>query len=146
MSSPYDGELEELTHNCHSFLKSTGLVASQLDLKNFLTHYRLKGKDQCFIYTGRGPSTNYMHLGHIMPFRVASMLQKYLDVHVVILLSDTEKYLYRKPQQKQLSLADFQGFAENNLEYIKKMGFNTEKTHYYIASKDISVFYNAIML
>lgn len=138
---PYQGELEELTDNCHTFLRDSGVLTSHRDLKKFLTHYRVRGKEYCYIYTGRGPSTDNMHIGHILPFTVAQKLQKYLQIPVVILLTDDEKFLYRK----QHDLPQYTEFAAANIAQIKKLGFDPSLTYYYTGTTDIAQFYPTIL-
>ena len=52
-------------HRPHPFLRR-GLVFSHRDLEWILTKYE-KG-EPFFLYTGRGPSSDSMHLGHMIPF------------------------------------------------------------------------------
>jgi len=57
---------ERLTgHKPHPFLRR-GLVFSHRDLDWILSRYE-KG-EPFFLYTGRGPSSDSMHLGHMVPF------------------------------------------------------------------------------
>jgi len=50
---------------CHPFIKR-GIVFSHRDMHAILTRYE-SGKP-FFLYTGRGPSSGAMHLGHLVPF------------------------------------------------------------------------------
>lgn len=52
-------------HKPHPFLRR-GLVFSHRDLDWILTRHE-KG-EPFFLYTGRGPSSDSMHLGHMVPF------------------------------------------------------------------------------
>lgn len=52
-----------------------------------------KGK-KIYLYTGRGPSTESMHLGHLLPFIFCKYMQDALDCPIVIQLTDDEKYFY----------------------------------------------------
>lgn len=49
----------------HPFL-TRGIFFSHRDFDTFLDHIE-KGK-KIYLYTGRGPSTESMHLGHLLPF------------------------------------------------------------------------------
>ena len=48
-----------------------------------------------FVYTGRGPSSDAMHLGHLVPFMFAKYLQEAFDCTVVIQISDDEKFYFK---------------------------------------------------
>jgi tryptophanyl-tRNA synthetase len=48
-----------------------------------------------FLYTGRGPSSAALHLGHMIPFIMCKWMQDVFDVPIVIQITDDEKYLYR---------------------------------------------------
>ena len=50
---------------CHPFIKR-GIVFSHRDMHTILTRYE-SGKP-FFLYTGRGPSSTAMHMGHLVPF------------------------------------------------------------------------------
>lgn len=64
--------IEKLTGKpCHHFLKRD-IFFSHRDLNIILDNYE-KGIP-FYLYTGRGPSTESMHLGHLMPF----LFTKYL--------------------------------------------------------------------
>lgn len=57
---------EKLTgHKPHIFLRR-GMFFSHRDLERILDRYE-QGKP-FFLYTGRGPSSESMHLGHMIPF------------------------------------------------------------------------------
>ncbi|KII65769.1 Tryptophan--tRNA ligase, cytoplasmic [Thelohanellus kitauei] len=59
-------KIEKLTGNpAHYFLKR-GIFCSHRDLDMILDTYE-KGKP-FYLYTGRGPSSQSMHLGHLVPF------------------------------------------------------------------------------
>lgn len=49
----------------HPFLKR-GIFFSHRDFDVLLDY--LEKKKKIFLYTGRGPSTESMHLGHLLPF------------------------------------------------------------------------------
>jgi len=52
-------------HKPHRFMRR-GMVFSHRELDNILDRYE-QGKP-FFLYTGRGPSSNSIHLGHMVPF------------------------------------------------------------------------------
>lgn len=52
-------------HKPHRFMRR-GIVFSQRDLSAILDRH--EKKQPFFLYTGRGPSSDSMHLGHAVPF------------------------------------------------------------------------------
>lgn len=106
-----------------------------------------------YLYTGRGPSSEAMHVGHLIPFiftkwvlssvntlivRVWVMdlfdlkhnwffshrwLQDVFDVPLVIQLTDDEKYLW-----KDLTIEECHRFAVENAKDIIACGFDVKKT------------------
>ncbi|QSL67041.1 hypothetical protein MERGE_001428 [Pneumocystis wakefieldiae] len=112
----------------HVFLRR-GIVFSHRDFSNILDQYE-RG-EPFYIYTGRGPSSSSMHLGHMVPFL---WLQDVFDVPVVIQLTDDEKYLFKQ----ELKLEDTRQFARENARDIIACGFNPEKTLIFIDTEFVS--------
>ena len=79
---------------------------------------------QFYLYTGRGPSSESMHLGHMIPFVFCQYLQRVFKCHLVIQLTDDEKFLF-KPN---LTVEKCREFARQNAKDIIACGFNPEKT------------------
>jgi tryptophanyl-tRNA synthetase len=104
----------------HPWLKR-GIFFSHRDLGKFLDAY--ENGDPVFLYTGRGPSSDSMHIGHLIPFMFTKWLQDTFDCPLVIQLSDEEKYAFKKGTFKQLHTMGF----ENSKDIIS-VGFNPEKT------------------
>ncbi|KAF9457232.1 tryptophanyl-tRNA synthetase [Collybia nuda] len=77
-----------------------------------------------FLYTGRGPSSDSMHLGHMVPFVFTKWMQDVFDVPLVIQLTDDEKFLFKH----ELSVDKVRSFARQNARDIIAVGFNLEKT------------------
>ncbi|KAL3804179.1 hypothetical protein HJC23_013698 [Cyclotella cryptica] len=48
-----------------------------------------------YLYTGRGPSSSAMHLGHLVPFLFTAWLQKAFRCPLVIQMTDDEKFLFK---------------------------------------------------
>ncbi|KAK2709069.1 tryptophan--tRNA ligase, cytoplasmic-like [Artemia franciscana] len=76
-----------------------------------------------YLYTGRGPSSDAMHLGHLIPFLFTKWLQKIFDVPLIIQITDDEKYYW-----KDLSLEKVKEMAVENIKDIIAIGFPPEKT------------------
>lgn len=113
---------EEVTgHEPHPFLKR-GVFFSERDLGKILDRYEYG--EPFFLYTGRGPSSDSMHLGHMVPFIFTKWLQEVFDVPLVVELTDDEKFLF-KPK---LTIDDVKKFAKQNAKDIIAVGFKPENT------------------
>ncbi|SCU91352.1 LAFA_0F03224g1_1 [Lachancea sp. 'fantastica'] len=113
---------EQVTgHKPHHFLRK-GLFFSERDFSKILDLYE-QGKP-FFLYTGRGPSSDSMHLGHMIPFLFTKWLQDVFDVPLVIEMTDDEKFLFKQ----KLTIDDVKGFARQNASDIISVGFNPENT------------------
>jgi tryptophanyl-tRNA synthetase len=95
-----------------------------------------------YLYTGRGPSSESLHMGHLVPFqftkwlqvrrdvaclcRCASQLctQDVFDVPLVIQLTDDEKFLFKS----ELELEQCHRLAFENAKDIVAVGFDVNKT------------------
>lgn len=108
-------------HQPHPFLKR-GVFFSERDFGKVLDLYE-QGKP-FFLYTGRGPSSDSVHLGHMVPFVFTKWLQDVFDVPLVIELTDDEKFLF-KPK---LTIEDVRKFTFENAKDIIAVGFNPENT------------------
>jgi tryptophanyl-tRNA synthetase len=76
-------------HKLHRFLRR-GIVFSHRDLELILDKHE-RG-EPFFIYTGRGPSSEVMHIGHMVPFELAKWLGDVFGVGVVVMLTDGESF------------------------------------------------------
>lgn len=69
---------ERLTgHKPHRWLRR-GLFFSHRDFDRILDRY--EAGEPFFLYTGRGPSSDAVHLGHTIPFSFTKWLQDVFDV------------------------------------------------------------------
>ncbi|CAN6634095.1 hypothetical protein TRVA0_014S01816 [Trichomonascus vanleenenianus] len=108
-------------HRPHKFLRR-GMFFSVRDIEVILDRY--EHGEPFFLYTGRGPSSDSMHLGHMIPFVFTKWLQDVFDVPLVIELTDDEKFLF-KPG---LSIDDVKRFTVENAKDIIAVGFDPKKT------------------
>lgn len=108
-------------HKPHHFLRK-GYFFSERDFNKILDLYE-QGKP-FFLYTGRGPSSDSMHMGHMVPFIFTKWLQDVFDVPLVIELTDDEKFLFKH----KLTIDDVKKFAKENAKDIAAVGFNPENT------------------
>lgn len=104
----------------HHFLKR-GIFFSHRDLHTILTLHE-QGKP-FFLYTGRGPSSTALHLGHLIPFMFTKWLQEVFNVPLVIQLTDDEKFLW-----KDLKMEEAERLAIENAKDIIALGFDVKKT------------------
>lgn len=104
----------------HHFIKR-GLFFSHREMHRILDLYE-QGKP-FYLYTGRGPSSQAMHLGHLIPFIMTRYLQEAFDVPVVVQLTDDEKFLW-----KDLTLEECHSLAKENTKDIIACGFDPDKT------------------
>ena len=96
-----------------------------------------------YLYTGRGPSSGSLHLGHLVPFMMTKWLQETFDVPLIIQLTDDEKFLW-----KDLDAAEAQRLAIENAKDILAMGFDVKKTFIFSDFKfmgECSKFYENII-
>ncbi|KAL7873547.1 hypothetical protein AOLI_G00126180 [Acnodon oligacanthus] len=104
----------------HRFLRR-GVFFSHRDMHQVLDVY--ESKKSFFLYTGRGPSSQAMHVGHLIPFIFTKWLQDVFDVPLVIQLTDDEKYLW-----KDLTQEECHRYAMENAKDIIACGFDVNKT------------------
>lgn len=124
-SSKVDTELlqriEKITGKSPHHLLRRGMFMSHRDMHTILNEVE-KGKP-FYLYTGRGPSSDAMHMGHLIPFFFTKWLQDVFDVPLVIQLTDDEKFLW-----KDLDMEKAKKLAFENAKDIIACGFDIEKT------------------
>ncbi|XP_065541375.1 tryptophan--tRNA ligase, cytoplasmic [Lathamus discolor] len=104
----------------HRFLRR-GIFFSHRDMDQILDAY--ENKKSFYLYTGRGPSSQAMHVGHLIPFVFTKWLQEVFDVPLVIQLTDDEKYLW-----KDMTAEKAYEYAKENAKDIIACGFDVNKT------------------
>nr|CAI5847823.1 unnamed protein product [Callosobruchus analis] len=124
-SSKIDQELldrfEKITGKKVHHLLRRGVFFSHRDMHTILNLYEA-GKP-FYLYTGRGPSSKSMHLGHLIPFTLCKWLQDVFNVPLVIQLTDDEKTLW-----KDIKLEEAHDMAYENAKDIIAVGFDLDKT------------------
>lgn len=114
--------MERLTgKKAHRFLRR-GIFFSHRDMVQLLDLYEAGKK--FYLYTGRGPSSEALHLGHLIPFQFTKWLQETFDCPLVIQLTDDEKFLFKQ----DLVLEDCHRLAYENAKDIIACGFDVKKT------------------
>ncbi|XP_075101488.1 tryptophan--tRNA ligase, cytoplasmic isoform X2 [Nicotiana tabacum] len=113
--------VQRLTNRpAHVFLRR-GVFFAHRDFSDILDAYE-KGQ-KFYLYTGRGPSSEALHLGHLIPFMFTKYLQDAFKVPLVIQLTDDEKCMW-----KNLSVEESQRLARENAKDIIACGFDVSKT------------------
>lgn len=125
----------------HVFLRR-GVFFSHRDLKQVLDMYEAGKK--FYLYTGRGPSSGSLHLGHMVPFMFTKYLQDAFKVPVVIQLTDDEKYLFSKlnPVPK---LENFREMGYENAKDIIAVGFDPDNTFIFSDTSYIAHLYPNVL-
>jgi hypothetical protein len=117
--------LERLTGKpAHHFFRR-GLFFSHRDFDRILDS--VEHGTPFFLYTGRGPSSEAMHLGHLVPFLCCKYLQDAFGVPLVIQMTDDEKFLW-----KDLTIEEANRLAYENARDIIAVGFDPEKTYIFV--------------
>mmetsp|Transcript_42929 Transcript_42929/g.86789 ORF Transcript_42929/g.86789 Transcript_42929/m.86789 type:complete len:753 (+) Transcript_42929:72-2330(+) len=84
-----------------------------------------------YLYTGRGPSSAAMHLGHLVPFLMTQWLQQAFDVPLVVQMTDDEKFLWKGEYDADTgtdNLLHYHSLATENAKDIIACGFDKAKT------------------
>lgn len=107
------------------------LFFSHRDFDNILNVYEKYGT--FMLYTGRGPSSGSLHLGHTIPMLFTKELQDIFDVPLVIMMTDDEKFLHTRNKNKsdKSEPEDFLEYAYGNIKDIIALGFDMKKTFIY---------------
>ena len=111
----------------HRFLRR-GTFFSHRDLNKICDC--LESGSPFYLYTGRGPSSGAMHLGHLVPFLFTAWLQRAFQCPLVIQMTDDEKFLFKGTftEEDGDNLDHFQMLTIENARDIISCGFIKEKT------------------
>lgn len=112
---------EKVTGKKPHHLLTRGIFFSQRDVSYILDCY--EKKEPFFLYTGRGPSSEAMHMGHLIPFIFTKWLQDVFDVPLVVQMTDDEKFLWRLPDADEALRLTYE-----NAKDIIALGFDVNKT------------------
>eukprot|EP00475_Leptophrys_vorax_P029375 TRINITY_DN4308_c0_g1_i1.p1 TRINITY_DN4308_c0_g1~~TRINITY_DN4308_c0_g1_i1.p1 ORF type:complete len:400 (-),score=129.55 TRINITY_DN4308_c0_g1_i1:62-1261(-) len=99
-----------------------GIFFSHRDLELVLDFYE-RG-EPFYLYTGRGPSSDALHIGHLIPFLFTKWLQEAFNVPLVIQLTEDEKFFFKKME----TLIKGRQLAQENAKDIIACGFDITKT------------------
>lgn len=106
----------------HHFIRR-GIFFSHRDFRSILKAH--EEKKPIYLYTGRGPSSTAMHLGHLLPFILTVWLQKTFDCPVVIQLTDDEKWACKPDEMSEQKVKQY---SFENARDIIACGFDMTKT------------------
>lgn len=101
---------------------SRGVFFSHRELEKVLDLY--EAGEPFYLYTGRGPSSEALHLGHMVPFLFTQWLQRVFKVPLVIQLTDDEKFYFKS----YLTLEEASRLGFENIKDILACGFDLQKT------------------
>jgi tryptophanyl-tRNA synthetase len=122
ISAELIARVERLTGQPAHPLLSRGTFFSHRDLERILDLYEA-GKP-FYLYTGRGATSESLHVGHLVPFLFTKWLQDAFNVPLVIQLTDDEKFFWKE----NLSLEETHRLAYENVKDIIAVGFDISKT------------------
>mmetsp|Transcript_12408 Transcript_12408/g.13291 ORF Transcript_12408/g.13291 Transcript_12408/m.13291 type:complete len:702 (-) Transcript_12408:120-2225(-) len=115
------------TAKLHRFLRR-GIYFSHRDMNAILDCIE-KGQPM-YLYTGRGPSSSSMHIGHLIPFLFTKWLQDAFNVPLVCQLTDDEKFIFKGKYDPETgdNLNHYAGLTIENARDIIACGFDYKKT------------------
>lgn len=120
----------------HPFFENDIFFAHR-DLDKLLNECIANKSNNFYLYTGRGPSSTNLHLGHLVPFMATKYLQDIFDVPVIIQITDDEKYYFKNNDD---GLNQYRSYAIENIKDIIACGFNPHKTFIFLNSTNTSHF------
>jgi tryptophanyl-tRNA synthetase len=111
----------------HRFLRRN-IFFSHRDLHTLLD--AVMAGTPMYLYTGRGPSSSSMHLGHLIPFLFTKWLQDAFDAPLVIQMTDDEKFIFKGTYEDDTgdNLDYFAQLTIENAKDIIACGFDAKKT------------------
>lgn len=117
--------LEKIAKRPLHHLLKRGIFISHRDFGSFLD--KVEKGAPVYLYTGRGPSSESLHLGHLLPFIILKYFQEVFQCPTVIQLTDDEKFFYQKEEQNE-PLSNFSKYADENAKDIIACGLDPELT------------------
>eukprot|EP01101_Sappina_pedata_P006840 TRINITY_DN3501_c0_g1_i1.p1 TRINITY_DN3501_c0_g1~~TRINITY_DN3501_c0_g1_i1.p1 ORF type:complete len:399 (+),score=174.54 TRINITY_DN3501_c0_g1_i1:3-1199(+) len=115
-----------------------GYFFSHRDFNLILDLY--EAKKPFYLYTGRGPSSDSMHFGHLIPFVFTKWLQDVFKVPLVIQMTDDEKFMW-----KNITLEDAHRYMRENVRDIIAVGFDVTRTFIFSDLKYLGTMYPNIV-
>lgn len=118
-----------------------GIFDMQQDLDRLLN--AIDEKRPIYIFTGRGPSSPRLHLGHLVPLQLTRFLGQVIpNSKIVIQLSDDEKFVGRQGQD----LESTDRYTADNIKDIERtLGDELSKTLVFRNTESIGSLYRTIL-
>jgi tryptophanyl-tRNA synthetase len=114
--------VEKLTGVAPHPLLKRGIFFSHRDLEQILD--KVEKGEKFYLYTGRGPSSDALHIGHLIPFLFTKWLQEAFNVPLVIQLTEDEKFFFKKMN----TLVEARKLTHETAKDIIACGFDITKT------------------
>lgn len=108
-------------HPVHTWLRR-GLFFAHRELNKILDDYE-KGLP-IYLYTGRGPTSDSLHLGHIIAMKFCQWLQKVFNAYVVFQIADDEKYYFKE----NLSFEQVCAYGRENCKDLAALNYDPART------------------
>lgn len=131
-------EIEELSGETPHRYFRRGIVFAHRDFDKFLE--KVRDKKPIYLYTGRGPSSHSMHLGHTIPFLLCRYFQRVFRMPLVIQITDDEKFLW-----KDLKIEESIRLGKENIKDIIAFGFEPELTYIFSNTEKSYLFQKNIL-
>lgn len=109
-------------HPLHTWMRR-GLFFAHRELNSILDDYE-KGIP-IYLYTGRGPTSESLHIGHVIAMQFCQWLQQVFNAYVVFQIADDEKYYFKD----DLSYEQILRYAKENSKDLAAFGFDPKKTY-----------------
>ena len=90
-----------------------------------LSHY--------YLYTGRGPSQNTLHIGHLLGLELIKSINYGLETKIFFMIADDEKIIRDGIGEKTM-----EANVANTIKQLNKIGFTDSNTQFHINSKNIT--------
>lgn len=114
--------LEEITKRPAHYFFRRNIVFAHRDF-NVLLDEVCSGRP-FYLYTGRGPSSKTMHIGHAVPFLLCKYIQDTFRIPFVIQITDDEKFLW-----KSMDLEEVIRNGRENIKDIIAFGLDPKLTY-----------------
>lgn len=121
-------KIQKITGKPLNHFLTRDIFFAHQDFDKFIDAY-IAGKP-VYIYTGRGPSSDAMHLGHLLPMMFTAYMQQVFGCWVVMQMSDEEKFYFKSGK-----LEEFMAYTESNAKDIIACGFDPKKTFVFSSLK-----------
>lgn len=122
IDQPLIDRIERITGKKVHFWIRRQIFYCHVDFDKFLDAY--EAGRPCYLYSGRGPSSSSLHMGHRGPFVMIKWIQDTFNIPVIIQMSDDEK-VYAKDDLTHETV--YQLTLENAKDIIA-FGLNPDKT------------------